>query len=173
MGRPKTTEYRRVDIRAWRRQGLTEPGKSFVWRWAPGDEIQVRWGEGRAIFTERADPPREYVVPIMYRDEAAGGRRQFFLCPSCGRPCELLYGGARMLCRKCRALVYPSQWERRGERAARIAARIRRQLGWSPGILDPEGAKPWYMWRRKYDRLRARLDKLVQVYLDESTIDGL
>ena len=40
-----------------------------------------------------------------------GGVRHWFSCPSCGRRCRILYGGARFRCRLCRGARYESQYQ--------------------------------------------------------------
>ena len=49
-----------------------------------------------------------------------GGRRMWFLCPCCQRPCRVLYGSWRIACRRCHGLRYRSQSE--GQSAGPTAA---------------------------------------------------
>lgn len=96
-----------------------------------------------------------------------GGHRLWFRCPArgCGRRAAILYGGAIFACRHCYRLAYPSQRETGYDRAARRADRIRKKLGWGPGILNGNGSKPKGMHWRTFERLTAEHDGFVQISL--------
>ncbi len=79
----------------------------------------------------------------------SGGKRPWFLCPSCGRRCAVLYSlGSRIICRKCGRLSYESQYEPRHFRALRKAQKIRVRLGGSANMAEPFPSRPRYMTRR-------------------------
>ena len=62
-------------------------------------------------------------------------------------------------------LANSSQAESADDRAARRADRLRRKLGWQPGILNGPGLKPKGMHQRTYERLVAQHDDFVGVSL--------
>lgn len=169
-----TDDYRSIDVRRWRRDGLLDPHQSFGWQWSRRGEvvasIQVRTEPDRVILTYRhrsgGSDWKDESYPV-YLDWTAchlGGQRPWFLCPArgCGRRVAILYGGAIFACRHCYRLAYPSQREADDDRAARRADRIRERLGWEPGILNGNGLKPKGMHWRTFERLTAEHDAFVQ-----------
>ncbi len=94
----------------------------------------------------------------------SGGKRPWFLCPSCGRRCGVLYAiGSRIICRKCGGLSYESQNEPMHFRAPRKAQKIRVRLGGS--VTEPFPSRPRYMHRRTYQRLRSQYEAAVEQYV--------
>ena len=172
-----TDDYRSIDVRCWKRDGLLTPHQSFSWQWSRhGEEIasiRVRTELDRVILTYRhrigGEDWKDETYPV-YLDWTAcnlGGERPWFLCPTpgCGRRVAILYGGGSFACRHCFPLAYPSQRETGDERAVRKADRIRDKLGWEPGILNGNGWKPKGMHWNTFERLTARHDAFVQISL--------
>ena len=96
----------------------------------------------------------------------SGGKRPWFLCPSCGRRCGVLYLiRSRFLCRKCGGLSYECQNEPRHFRALRKAQKIRVRLGGSANMTEPFPSRPRYMHQRTYLRLRDRYEAAVERYV--------
>ncbi len=90
----------------------------------------------------------------------SGGKRPWFLCPSCGRRCGVLYSiGSRIICRKCGGLSYESQNEQRQIRGLRKAQKICVRLGGSANMTEP------FPGRRTYQRLRHRYEAAVEQYV--------
>ncbi|MCP4480595.1 MAG: hypothetical protein GY818_21120 [Planctomycetaceae bacterium] len=171
-------EYRSIDVRRWKRDGLLAPYQSFSWQWSRRGEvfasINVRTEPNRVNLTYRHRSGGEdwkdenYPVFLDWTDCNLGGQRPWFLCPAvgCRRRVAILYGGSIFACRHCYQLAYPSQRETCYDRAARRADRIREKLGWAPGILnDYEWEKPKGMHRRTFERLTAQHDGFVQISL--------
>lgn len=78
----------------------------------------------------------------------------------------VIYGAGRLFaCRICKGLPYASQRESDDDRAARRADRIRKQLGWMPGVLNEPGVKPKRMHWRTFRRLVAEHDTWVAAAL--------
>lgn len=92
-------------------------------------------------------------VALEWTRPQFGGKRPWFVCPKCSRRCGVLFremvsGGAT--CRICAGLVYPSQRERAFSRLLRRCSRIRRRLGWPPGVAHGESERPSGMHRSTY-----------------------
>ncbi|WP_281968591.1 hypothetical protein [Roseovarius nanhaiticus] len=87
-----------------------------------------------------------------------GGRRQWFLCPSCDRRCAIIYrrgDGPLWCCRICGGGRYLSEHESPKARKLRKALKVRKQLGQrGGGLLTPFPLKPKGMHPVKYARLR-------------------
>ena len=81
-----------------------------------------------------------------------GGRRLWFICPSCGGRCRLLFAWRWLMCRRCCGLRYSSQGETRAGRATRAMFKIVWRLDPSAQINDLP-PKPKGMHWRTYDRL--------------------
>lgn len=172
-----TDDYRSIDVRRWKRDGLLTPHQSFGWQWSRHGEvfasIQVRTESDRVILTYRHRSGGEdwmdesYSVYLDWTDCHLGGKRPWFLCPArgCGRRVAILYGGGIFACRHCYQLAYPSQRETDYDRMARRADRIRDKLDWEPGILNGNGWKPKGMHWKTFERLTAQHDAFVQVSL--------
>lgn len=95
----------------------------------------------------------------------SGGKRPWFLCPSCDRRCGVLYSlRSRIICRKCGELSYESQNESIHYRALRKAQKIRVRLGGSANMTEPFPSRPRYMHRRTYQRLTHRYEAAVEQY---------
>ncbi len=97
---------------------------------------------------------------------SGGGKRPWFLCPTCGRRCAVIYSlGSRIICRKCGRLSYESQNEPRYFGALRKALKIRGRLGGSADMTEPFPGRPRYMHRRTYQYLRRQYEAAVEQYV--------
>jgi hypothetical protein len=173
-----TDDYRSIDVRRWKRDGLLTPHQSFGWQWSRHGEvvasIRVRTESNRVVLTYRhrsgGEDWKDESYPI-YLDWTAcnlGGQRPWFLCPAlgCRRRVAILYGGGIFACRHCYQLAYPSQREEAYDRMARKADRIRAKLGWQQGILNPKGwQKPKGMHWKTFEQLNAQHDAFAQISL--------
>jgi hypothetical protein len=170
-----TCDYRSIDVRRWNRKGLLVPGSVFGWQWSRNGEvvasIQIRAESGRVILTYRHRQnggewkDESYPVQLDWTPCSYGGERPWFLCPAvgCGKRVAILYGGSIFACRHCHQLSYPSQRECAYDRSARQADKIRKKLGWEPGILNGRGwKKPKGMHWRTFERLTAKHNALEQ-----------
>ena len=101
-----------------------------------------------------------YAVQLDWTACGFGGRRVWWRCPvvGCGRRVAVLHGGRVFACRQCNRLAYRSQREADDNSATRRADKLRKRLGWEPGILNGNGWKPKGMHWRTFERLQASHD---------------
>lgn len=98
-------------------------------------------------------------LPIVRTPGRLGGMRNWWLCPQCGRRCELLYGQT-YVCRICAKGRYRSELASPRERRLRKAFKTRRRLGQtSGGIIAPFPQKPKHMHWSTYLRIRAAAEE--------------
>lgn len=175
-GRDTTEDSMPLDIRRLCRGGALLPGRSVGWQWTVNDRVigSIRVHTGVDAVTlvynymprGRAPEVIHQTVALASTPCALGGRRSWFICPACGNRVAVIYGAGRLFtCRKCKGLAYSSQSEAYDDRAARRADRIRKRLGWEPGILNGNGFKPRGMHWRTYERLVAEHDAFVGLSL--------
>ena len=178
-GSKNTTEdYRAIDVRHWAREGLLTPGRAFSCKWSRNGEVVASIGvhtePDRVILNYRhrsgGGDWKDESLPVYleWTPCTLGGQRPWFLCPArgCGRRVAILYGGGIFACRHCYQLSYPSQREAGYDRAARLADKIRKRLGWKQGVLNPKGwRKPKGMHWRTFERLNNEHDAFVAVSL--------
>ncbi len=173
FGKGITCDYRHIDIRRWQRDGLLVPNQYFSLQWSRDGEIvasiEVMIEEYQATLAYRYRDPsqgwqsKNYSVMLDWTPCNYGGERPWFCCPArgCRRRVAILYCGRIFACRHCHQLVYASQGEPDCDRAMRRADKIRKRLGWEPGILNSKGGKPKGMHWRTFDRLTGEHDALV------------
>jgi hypothetical protein len=167
--RPKTTDYRSIDIAWLRRKGARNIGYSGTIRWSRnGEQIgsidYVLEATGlRLSYRARqhggAWEGIEEMIPIVTTPMHLGGARHWFACPSCGCRCRILYGGARFRCRLCRDAGYESQYQSRmlticdirwriRERLEERGCNIARLLGLDDGFPPKPPRMHWSTYRR-------------------------
>jgi len=173
FGAETTEDYRAIDVRWLKREGVLLPGTHRSITWSRQDRvtgsIDIRSEPGCVVLSYRhrsGDEEWQDKSYPVYLDTSPchmGGERHWFLCPvrGCGRRVALLYGGAIFACRHCHRLAYPSQREPPRDRVARRADRIREKLGWPAGILNGSGwGKPKGMHWKTYEKLCREHDAL-------------
>lgn len=104
-------------------------------------------------------------VEIVWTPCRFGGEQPWYLCPGCGRRTVVLYRGRHIACRHCLNLAYPSQRIGAGDRALERAEKIRKRLGWRPGIAYGLGARPAGMHYRTYADLVRKHNEFVARWL--------
>ena len=138
--RPLAGGLWRVDLAQLRRSHPVTPG-SLV-------KMSYVWAKDQRV---------EATVSFLATPTRFGGRRLWFCCPSCRRPCQILYGSWHIACGRCHRLRYMSQRETRSGRANLGMMKIVKRL-------DPEATcnelppKPRGMHWSTYDRLKERYD---------------
>jgi hypothetical protein len=177
-GTKETTDNRHaLDVRKLQRSGVLRPGYSCQWSWSVNKKevacINLRSTSESVIFLYRCRTgggdwqDMQYPVPVEWTTCHFGGQRAWFRCPvvGCVRRVAILYSGVVFACRHCYHLVYGSQREDLPDRVARRADKIRKKLGWEPGILNHNGWKPKGMHWQTFEKLRTQHDAIVNVAL--------
>ena len=171
----KTHEFRSIDLTKLRRDKCLTLGATWTITWSRRGEItgsiNARRTENgiRLSYSSRRygeDWRRvEELIPLVSTPTRFGGWRLWFQCPSCGKRCRIIYGRTYFRCRRCHGLKYESQYEPAFARAASRSQSIRRRLGGTSNLQDPFPDKPKGMHWRRYDRLRAKADRLERVWI--------
>lgn len=177
-----TDDYRKLDVRRLAREGMLRPGNSGGWQWTHNDKvlssIQMRaeadWLTLMYRHRERDGDwqDKRYRVYLARTPCNLGGSRPWFICPAngCGRRVAILYGGGIFACRRCYRLAYPSTREDSADRFARRADRLRKRLGWDPGMLNGHGDKPKWMRWETFLCLIEEHDRFVEQSLRAATL---
>lgn len=175
--RETTDDYRVLDVRRLQRDGMLRPGYFCQWSWSRnGREISsigIKSTSDSVILSYRTKTGEgewqnmEYPVTVEWTTCHYGGQRAWFRCPAagCGQRVAVLYSGKVFACRHCRNLGYQSQRESTADRIARKAGKIRKKLGWQPGILNANGGKPKGMRWQTFVKLQSEHDALVSIAL--------
>jgi hypothetical protein len=172
-GRTTVEAYRSIDVNRLHQEGCLCTGWRGAWQWTRDSE-KVAWinlsaGPDRLRLNYRVSVSGgdwqdiDETVPIVRVPCRLGDLRPYFACPgvvsgvTCGRRVTKLYGAGRyFLCRHCYRLAHASQSEGTMDRALRRANKIRQRLGGHPGMAAPFPERPKGMWRKTYERLRAK-----------------
>ncbi len=121
---------------------------------------QVQSGVGvRLMYTNNKTDSLDYVVRTTSTRCNYGGRRYWWVCPSCGRRCRVLYGGRYFVCWKCSGAYYETQKSK--DMLTRIdyeLTAIRRKLKANKtlAVTSAQPARPKGMHVRTYMRLGKR-----------------
>ena len=160
-----------IDIRSMVRKGQLSDNKvcTFYLAWSTQNQrINIRLSASRykvEFWHWRNNNTRHEQARIEYTACHYGGTRPWFICPDCGRRAAILYKHHMIACRQCHNLAYSSQNETDCDQAARQAGKIRKRLGWEPGILNGEGGKPKEMQWQTYYQLVARHNYYWRLFL--------
>ncbi len=174
-GKTETGNSMPLDVRKITRKGLLVSGNGFSWQWLVNDHqvasISIRVDLLGMVLSYRIKSTSEVVEQRVQTQTSPchlGGKRHWFTCPRCEKRVAVLYAPGRYFaCRTCGGLGYATQKEGSGDRASSRADKLRRRLGWAPGILNGDGGKPKGMHWKTYHRLKRHHDALVQVSLHD------
>ena len=167
----------RCSVFVARSQGINIPSTisisrmaSASWVWTrdgePTGELQYRVGSGllelRYGIVVNADhvEAMHFRVAILARPCRYGGMRNYFVCPICGRTCEVIVmttSARRWGCRKCLRLRYRSQGSALADRMQRRADVPYERAG--TDYSDTVVKHKWMRWRT-YNRLIDRANAL-------------
>lgn len=160
-----TSDFPSIDIRLLQRKACLNTGHSHIselvyethresinikteYDWLIID-YHYRFGKNKVDHTN-------YTFKIDWMPCNYGGKRAFFLCPSCEQRVALLYCVNHFACRHCHDLTYACQGENAENRYARQANKIREKLGWKYGILNGMGSKPKGMHMETFEQLAGK-----------------
>jgi len=171
----KCEDYRSIDLAWLRREGSLTPGYSGRIRWSRGGtetasvNYRIEPAGLRLIYRTRRNGEEwrdiDEVFPFVFTATNFAGQRRWLECLSCGRRCQVLYGGAYFRCRRCHGLKYESQYEPAWLRGTTRAQKIRERYGGSGSLDEPFPAKPKGMHWRTYGRLVAEDERLTRARL--------
>ena len=151
--KPRCEAHESVDLAWLSRSGKYDDRTSRVWTYTGGLRISA-FPAPWAVTLEVEG--KSHHIPLAYTATRFGGRRPWFVCPSCQARRRVLYfSGRGFACRSCLDLRYTSEIEDNVARAARRRRRLLDKLGGSePG--KPFPAKPKGMHWKTYRALEAK-----------------
>jgi hypothetical protein len=185
MAKATVEGLRFIDVQDWHRRGLLKSGKGIFCEWQSN---RVKNGLFVGVESQRVllwhlirGPGRKYqqfreTVYLDFSPCNRGGKRPWFLCPSCNRRVVVLYHCGYFGCRRCHRLAYKSQQVSKWERPVHRIRQIRTRLGGRPDILGPFPPKPPRMRCSTYQRLeseerKAQLEHLTAMGADLSRLE--
>jgi len=175
----KTDDLSALDVRDLRRMGILNPGfcahREFHENGKVFATARIEITQHRLLIDlqgqlkNRERLAHRWSLGLSWTPCHFGGERPWFICPApdCTRRVAILYGFPDLACRNCHSLSYRSQSETPGDRAARKANKIRRKLGWKPGILNKNGWKPKGMHWDTFWKLYGEHNRLVGIIVGE------
>lgn len=173
--RASTSNYYKVDIRRWLRDGLLITG-NFGWQWTnprtrkqnASISVSVENEKVRLTYTlKNGNVAVDCPVRFLLTPSHVGKHRPWFICPCCHRHAVILYLGNTPACRRCYRLSYPSQRETPDSRAMHQIDKIRERLGWQAGFLNGHECKPKGMHWSTYQKLVEKHDQLADQSLSQ------
>jgi len=165
-----TSDYGRLDVRDWQRDGLLVAGRSFLsWPWEVEVIASMKRDEPNVVrLYNGSDQQHEphYRIWISWTTCNYGGKRAWLVCPrGCGHRVAILYGESSLACRHCRQLAYESQRDSGWHRLLRQARKARMRFGGSVSLAEPLPGKPKGMHWRTYTQLYRQAAAREQVCL--------
>ena len=98
-------------------------------------------------------------IPLAITTPNYGGKRAWFLCPSCYKRKRVLWGRKYYRCAKCYGMRHNSQYEDRASRLLDRAQKIKEKLGGNASCLYPFPSKPKGMHWRTYEAKREEYEQ--------------
>lgn len=134
---------------------------SLKWRDRSPQEFIVHVCNDRLVFIEQGESTPTWSIGLLWTHPHYGGRRPWFACPGCGsRVAKLAFTKGSMLCRLC--LGTPAYLSKNGTDLDAVMdqiVKIRRHYG-IVGLCGGTIYRPKLMRRKKFARVKARLEKL-------------
>jgi hypothetical protein len=164
-----TSDYYKLDVRQWQRDGLLAANRSFACQWWTVEVYaSMHLKPNRVVLSHAYRQGEKWTVWLERTSCNYGGARVWFLCPGCGRRVAILYGSGPFACRHCRQLAYESQRDSGWRRSINQAREARMKLGGSASLTEPLPEKPKGMHRRTYGRLYTRAAFHERVFLADT-----
>jgi hypothetical protein len=160
-----TDDYDTLDIRKIDTETLLQPGGQLNLSWSRGSSITIKIeDEGVRLFYKTRGrgtddwKSNDYPIGLTWTACNYGGRRPWWICPTngCGRRVAVLFSCPLFACRHCQQLAYRSQRDTQEDRAYRKAGKLRKRMGWRPGIAYGIGEKPKGMHWSTFNNLKDR-----------------
>jgi len=143
------------------------------------DSFEWEFGEQSVVIGFTRDRRKHtQEIALTFTPCRFGGRRTWFLCPSCGRrvgkvylPCSMYYGGQRVACFRCR-FCYGLTYEQRRDRdrywtfqhrIERIEARWLGEI--SKDWISKRKGQHWRTFNRWFEKREALIEKSDQAFL--------
>ena len=154
-----THQMHSVDVRHLARYGYLDHDDEFTIIEYPASNFEVHF-DGEAIWlgysTRSTASDVLQRIDIAYQRCNFGGRRVWFICPSCLRQCALVYLGEKQAaCRRCQRLRYACHSDDELAAIHRKQLQLESRLGGANSWMRPKG-----MHERTHQRLRAQLRAL-------------
>jgi hypothetical protein len=154
-----------LNILWFKRKGLLTPGSNIALSWSRGDtvlfSIEATAYENYLLlrYTNKKTEDVEQKINFTYTPCNYGGKRIWFLCPSCGRRCAIIYIHKKYFaCRVCCDLTYRTCNETPRDRRFSKANKLRQLIGARPGALNClPYFKPKGMHQRTWDMVRLEI----------------
>lgn len=168
-GAMRQGQFWALDIAALKRLDMLRPGyrKSLVWS-SGGEErarIQVECHGDHLILDYKSrehgdewEPIRDRIL-LSFTTPNYGGRRAWFVCPSCNRRKRVLWGRKYYRCAACWGMKHDSQYVDRASRLLDRAEKIKIRLGGRAGCYEPFPPKPKGMHWRTYNAQRDEFER--------------
>lgn len=168
-----TSQYPAVDIRRWKGSQLNQKGSLFRYEWIlKQDEISsvlisvsldhIIISDCRFMDTDIWNG-QSFRIDISWTPCHFGGARPWFICPApgCGKRVGVLYLGDICACRECQKLTYRSQRQTEYQRTIKKTHHLRKRLGWSSDLLEPNGFKPKGMHWTTFRQIESKHNALL------------
>jgi len=174
-----TGNMHRLDVRKLHHGGLLTPGRSFNWQWSRNGNVLASIGvtvdatnsvtlDYRSKQQGGEWQDKRYQVLIGWTACNYGGNRPWWLCPCCGRRVAVLWGDSTYACRHCQQINYESTRTTESSKPFERADKLRRRLGWVPGVAYGIGDKPRGMHTKTYLRLLQKYNTHAQATLEST-----
>lgn len=131
--------------------------------------LSILPGRGVQLNYTTNGEPVETLIRLAYSAQHIGGRRAWWVCPSCGRRCGILYCARLFVCRRCANADY-YRTQQNADPLTVIdnkLGRVRRRLGVTDGnTRDGPPSKPARMHWKTYSRLAGQYMELQRRWED-------
>lgn len=175
-GAPREANFWKMDIATLKRCDMLKPNhwRDLVWS-TNGKEVARIRVEAFAdhlnlVYRSRGRGEDWQTIhdriPLAFTTPHYGGRRTWFVCPSCNARKGTLWGRTCYRCARCHGMTYASQYEDRASRLLDRAQKIKIRMGGEPSCFAPFPPKPKGMHWRTYESRLADYHRLYRAAND-------